>query len=84
VNVFKVPDSLEAKYTGAGCALAASLNGQLIDIVYVGDVITDFSGNVQDLAKIIVDARLGPTIRRLQALGEVHIGMLGGWEFTEL
>ena len=31
MNVFKVPDSLEGKYHGTGHALAATVDGQLVD-----------------------------------------------------
>jgi len=81
MNVFQVPDTLESKYHGAGLALAASVNGQLVDIVYLEDVLPD---PPPDLAEAISDSRLAPTVRKLQALGLVHAGMLSGWEFTEL
>jgi len=80
MNVFKVPDSLADKYHGAGHALAATVAGQLVDIVYLDDVLPDYDGSPTGLT----DARLAPTVRQLQALGQVHAGMLGGWEFTEL
>ncbi|WP_281178616.1 hypothetical protein [Polaromonas jejuensis] len=31
----------------------------------------------------IVDARLGPTVRHMQALGEVFVGMCSCYEFIE-
>jgi hypothetical protein len=39
MNVFKVPDSLADKYRGAGYGLAATAAGQLVDIVYLEDVL---------------------------------------------
>src|SRR6218665_213119 len=42
MNVFKVPQSLADKYHGAGYALAATVAGQLVDIVYLADVLPDF------------------------------------------
>lgn len=84
VKVFKVPDTLASKYHGSGYALAATLNGQLIDIVYLEDVLTDFDGTRGAMLAAMSDDRLGPTVRKLQALGQVHAGMLSGWEFVEL
>lgn len=84
MNVFKVPEALASKYHGAGLALAATLNGVLIDITYLDDVLPDFGGDVADARAAILDPRLGSTVRALQALGEVHVGMLSSWEFVEL
>lgn len=36
------------------------------------------------LARAVNDVRLGSTVRRLQALGAVHVGMASSWEFVEL
>ena len=82
MHAYKVPESLASKYHGAGHALAATINNQLIDIVYMADVLPDFDG--QHVAARLDDALLGPTVRRLQALGEVHAGMLSCWEFVPL
>lgn len=88
MNVFKVPEALASKYHGAGYALAATLNGVLVDIVYLEDVLPGFdagsyAGGRLD-AEMLSDGRLGPSVRHLQALGEVHVGMLSSWEFVEL
>lgn len=84
VNVYKVHESLESKYHGSGYALAATLNGQLIDIVYLDDVLPDFDGTRDAMLAAMSDDRLVPTVRKLQALGQVHAGMLSAWEFVEL
>jgi len=85
MKVFKIPETLFSKYHGAGHALAASLNGQLIDIVYIEDVLPDYDGEGEhDLKAAINDDRIGPTVRQLQALGEVHAGMCSCYEFVEL
>lgn len=88
MTVFKVPKSLDQKYKGAGHALAATLNGQLIDFVYLRDVLPelDEEAGITDTinTSMITDPRLGPAVRRLQALGQVHVGMLSAWEFCEL
>lgn len=84
MNVFKVPDTLAEKYHGTGYALAATVAGQLVDIAYLADALPDFSGERSDLPAALDDQRLAPTVRRLQALGQVHVGMLSAWEFCEL
>lgn len=84
MNVFKVPDSLADKYHGAGYGLAATAAGQLVDIVYLEDVLPEFDGTRGAAMRAINGARLAPIVRQLQALGQVHAGMLSSWEFVEL
>jgi hypothetical protein len=84
MNVFDVPDTLADKYHGSGYALAATVNGQLIDIVYLRDVLPEFDEDDEPSHAMLSDARLGPSIRHLQALGSVHVGMLSSWQFVEL
>ena len=84
MNVYKIPEALASKYNGSGYAMAASLNGELVDIVYLDDVLPDFDGSRAAMLAAMQDDRLGPTVRRLQALGSVHAGMLSAWEFCEL
>ncbi len=52
-----------------------------MDIVYLADALPDFEG---DIEAAMTDDRLAPTVRKLQALGSVHAGMLSCWEFCEL
>lgn len=89
-TVFKVPQTgpLADKYHGAGYALAATVNGQLMDIVYLADALPEFA-DLEDLgpaavASMLDTPGLAPTVRKLQALGQVHVGMLSCWEFVEL
>ena len=79
MNVYKIPDALESKYHGAGHALAAVAGGALVGLVYLEDVLPDFDGGIN-----VNDARLGPTVRELSALGQVSVGMCSCWEFVEL
>lgn len=37
-----------------------------------------------DLLTLMHDARLGPTVRELQALATVYVGMCSCWECVEL
>ncbi len=91
MNIFKIPDTLADKYHGAGHALAATVNSQLVDLVYLRDALPDVDlendlGELDAIPfdRILTDVRLGLTVRRLQALGSVHVGMCSCWEFVEL
>lgn len=84
-QVFKIPDSLESKYHGAGHAICAVTGGQIIDLVYIRDILEDYDEEDKSaLRNAINDERIGPTVRNLQALGEVFVGMCSCWEFVEL
>lgn len=85
MSVYPIPEGLSSKYHGAGHALAAITGGQLVDLVYVDDVLPDYDRDTKGaLATAINDQRMVPTVRRLQALGQVSVGMCSGWEFVEL
>ena len=90
MNVFKIPESLRAKYHGAGYGLIASLNGQVVDLKYFEDIDDEFYVDAEDgrvesqLKNIIVDPRVGETVRYFQSLGEVHVGIFSCYEFCEL
>jgi hypothetical protein len=82
--VLNIPDSLAEKYSGSGYALAASKNGNLVDLVYLHDVLPDFDADGGIDREILNSPQLGPTLRYLQSLGLVHVGMCSSWEFCEL
>jgi hypothetical protein len=84
MRTFKIPDALEDAYRGAGAGLAASVDGELVAIVYIDDIIPNFSGEIADLPDAVLDPMVVPTVRYLQTLGKVHVGMMSGWTFTEL
>lgn len=93
MQVFKITGlaALEAKYHGAGYAIGAIINGQLVDFRYLRDALPDFEGdftedgNGASLAMAAIkDARIGPTVRHMQALGEVVVGMCSCNEFVVL
>lgn len=89
MNIFKIPDALADKYHGAGHALAATVNGQVVGLVYLRDALPelDQEDDIVDSgfdAALLADPRLGPTVRQLQALGDVHFGMCSCWTFVEL
>ena len=89
MNIFKIPDALANKYHGAGHALAATVKGQVVGLVYLRDALPelDQEDDIVDSgfdAALLADPRLGPTVRQLQALGDVHFGMCSCWTFVEL
>ena len=83
--------ALEGKYKGTGYAIGAVVRGQLVDFAYLRDVLPDFEGDYtedgdgQDLAmQALTDDRLGPTVRHMQARGEVVAGMCSAYELVVL
>lgn len=84
MNTYKVPDALEDAYKGAVLALIATKGGTMIAIRYLADVAPNADQEVESLQSVIESGVLAPAVRELQSLGDVHIGMLSGWEFTEL
>lgn len=84
-QVFKVPDSLERKYHGAGYALASVRDRQLVDIAYLGDVAPDCDqDDINDIERAIADPLLAFAVNRMAQQGEVFFGMLSCWEFVPL
>lgn len=85
MTVYKIPKALSSKYHGSGHALVAVTGGQVVDLVYLDDALPDFDPEQPSaLVKALADERLSPAVRRLQALGQVSMGMLSCWEFIEL
>lgn len=85
MNIFPIPHTLDEKYKGAGYALAAVTGGQVVDLVYIADALPDYDPDQRGaLQAALNDDRLGPTVRRLQALGQVSVGMCSAWEFVGL
>ena len=92
MNVYKIPDTLSSAYRGAGYALAAIAGGQLVTLRYVedaapelGDVLAEGGSAARRAVQAwIASDAAGPTVRELQALGDVSVGMCSAWEFCEL
>lgn len=85
MTVHTIPESLADKYCGAGHALVAITGGQIIDLVYIRDALPDYDPDRRGaLQAALNDDRLGPTVRRLQAMGQICVGMCSSWEFVEL
>ena len=82
--VLSVPDALAEKYKGSGYALAASKNGKLVDLIYLRTVLPDLDEDKGIERVILGNPEIGPTVRYLQSLGDVHVGMCSSWEFCEL
>ena len=83
-NVLKIPEALHPKYHGAGIALAAVAGGQIVNLAYLRDALADFDDEVDGVDAALTDPRLWPTLRLLQSMGEIHIGMCSCYEFVEL
>ena len=93
MNVFKIPDALADAYHGSGWALAASVNNQLVTLRYIRDVapraVTDAMAEADGahaaffVKQWLSTQEAAPTVRELQSLGNVHVGMCSCWEFVE-
>ena len=84
-QLFKIPEALADKYHGAGHALASVTGGQMINLIYLSDVIDDFDGSdISGLPEVLNDPRLAPAVRLLQSTGEVFFGMCSCYEFVVL
>ena len=92
--IYKVLEGLAPQYKGAGWALVAITGGQLVKLVYLADASPTFDQMMQQpgadnhgaffARQVLGLPEMGLVVRELQALGEVSVGMLSGWEFTEL
>ena len=90
-NIYKVPEALAPQYHG--WALVAVAGGQLVKLAYLADVSPAFDQMMQQpgadkhgaffARQALSLPDVGPTIRELQVLGKVSVGMLSGWEFVE-
>ena len=92
MNVRPIPEALASQYRGAGYALAAITGGQLVALRYVGDLAPELgdvlaeggSAARQAAMRWVASDAAGPTVRELQALGELSVGMCSALEFVEL
>ena len=92
MSTYPIPEALAAHHHGAGYALAAVVRWQLVALRYIADVapeLDDALGEGSSTARAAVHAWIGsdaagPTVRALQARGEVSVGMCSAWEFVEL
>lgn len=90
MNVYKIPETLQHKYHGAGYGLVATLNGEVVDLKYFEDICDEFYIEADEgavaykIKEIIQDHRVAEVVRYFQSLGEVHVGSFSCWEFCEL
>lgn len=92
MNVYPIPDTLASAYQGAGYALAAVAGGQLVALRYIADLAPQLDDTLAEGGRPARDAvqdwigsdDAAPTVRELQALGAVSVGMCSAWEFVEL
>ncbi|MDY0300307.1 MAG: hypothetical protein RBQ99_01850 [Trichlorobacter sp.] len=87
MKIFQIPEEIADKYHGAGFALGAVKGDVLQEFVYLHDVIDGFDGEQLDEAmKTLSDngGKFAPVFKRLDALGDIHLGMCSCWEFVAL
>lgn len=80
-----IPIALANKYHGSGYAMCSVNDGQLIDLIYVRDVILDIKDvDESPISDFFDDDRLRIAGRWLQASGDVLLGRCSAWRFVEL
>lgn len=92
MKTYPIPETLASQYHGAGYALAATAGGQLVALRYLTDVAPELDEPIAEggqparaaVQRWIKSDAAGPTVRELQAFGDVHVGMCSAWEFCEL
>ena len=96
MNTFKIPPIVHDQYHGAGYALVATQNGNVTKLVYLRDIFEDFDDCFGDdtppdqaainayLQRFLTNPIIEPTLRELNALGNVSFGMCSCCEFCEL
>lgn len=91
-TVYAIPETLAGVYQGAGYALAASVGGRIVALRYITDLAPELDEALilggeaarRAVQAWMLSAAAGPSVRELQALGEVHVGICSSWEFVEL
>ena len=85
-TVYKLSDSVaETKYRGAGHGIAAVAGNEVVDLVYLRDVLPEL--DEEDASAVhatLADDRLVPKVREMSALGELFVGMCSCYEFVVL
>lgn len=92
MKTYPIPEATASQYHGAGYALAATAGGQLVALRYLADIAPELDEPLTEggqtaraaVQNWIKSDAAGPTVRELQALGQVHVGMCSAWEFCEL
>lgn len=82
--VFKIPESLYDSYKGAGHAVAAVKNDEIVDFFYVSDFIPEFDPELDSLEDAIRDPRMIVPVNSLISKGEIYFGMCSSYEFVVL
>ena len=100
MNTYKIPEQVYPQYHGAGYALAATQNGEVIKLTYLREIFEDFDDCIGDtgeddtppdqaavtayLQTYLTNPVIEPTLRELNAIGNVSFGMCSCYEFCEL
>jgi hypothetical protein len=54
-SVFKIPDTLEKRYHGSGYAMASVTGGQVVNLIYLRDVLPEFDDEQSSVEPAIND-----------------------------
>lgn len=84
MQVLKITENLYDKYHGAGYAIAAVVNDKLVDFKYLRDIDYQFDDKFDSVSDFVEDEKIGPTVRYMQTLGKVYVGMCSCYEFIEI
>lgn len=86
MRTYPIPESLDAAYKGSGWALVAILNEAVVGIKYFEDVAPglNLDAPYSSIPSWMGSVAATSVVRELQALGQVSIGMVSNWTFTEL
>lgn len=84
MKIFKITENLYDKYHGMGYAIGAAVDGKLIDFKYLRDIDDQFDDEFDSVSNFVEDDKVGPTVRYMQSLGDVYVGMCSCYEFIEV
>lgn len=84
--VFKVGEALADKYQGAGHAMAAVVDRQIVDLVYIRHILPDYDdeAGLSALQQAIASDPMIPIMLKLGARGDLFVGICSNWEFVVL
>lgn len=89
MTTYPIPESLADTYRGAGWAVAAVLNGQVVALRYIEDTAPAIAEQLYGECDVFFirqwldTAEASQVVRELQVLGKVSVGMCSCWEFIE-
>jgi hypothetical protein len=91
--IYPINAGLSGQYDGSGWGLAAISGGEVVTIRYIRNIasqkVVDQIESDSGHATFFINQWLStkeasPTLRELQARGQVSVGMFSSWEFVEI